>query len=76
MADSRANTATTKTLQQQYGWHCVEKCKGCIFIYGVSGKLWFLTGALLHFLNIMTKYMYFPLDKNKKLFKNKFGSSV
>jgi len=49
------------------GQYCVEKCKGCIFICGVSGKLWVLTGALLRFLNIMQNTCIFHWTRIKRI---------
>ena len=55
-------------LQQSFGYPCVEKLIGFIFMYDVLGELCILTGALLHFLLTNAKYMYFQWSKVKKKF--------
>ena len=47
-----------KVLQQMFGCHCIEKFKGFVFMYGLSGKLWILTGVLLPFLYIMQIHVF------------------
>ena len=47
-----STTATIKVIQQQYGWHWLEKSKEFVLMCGLLGKLLILTGALLRFLNI------------------------
>jgi len=57
-------------LQQSFGYPCVEKLIGFIFIYDVLGELCILTGgALLHFLLTNAKYMYFQWSKVVGVFK-------
>ena len=54
--------ATMKVLQQMFGCHCIEKFKGFVFMYGLSGflsgKLWILTGVLLLYLYIMQIHVF------------------
>ena len=54
-------------LQQPFGYPCVEKFIGFIFMYDVLGELCILAGALLHFLWTNAKYMYFQWSKVKKI---------
>jgi len=55
-------------LQQSFGYPCVEKLIGFIFMNDVLGELCILTGALLHFFLSNAKHMYFRWSKVKKIF--------
>ena len=57
IADSRITTAT-EMLQQPFGYPCVEKFIGFIFMHDVLGELCILTDALLHFF-LTNANMYF-----------------
>ena len=50
-------------LQQLFGYPCVEKLIGFIFMHDVLGELCILTGALLHFL--LTNAV-FPMEQSEK----------
>ena len=60
-------------LLQSFGYPCVEKFVGFIFMLDVLGELCILMGALLHFLLTNAKYMYFQWSKVKKNFFYKVG---
>ena len=55
-------------LLRSFGYPCVEKFIGFIFMYDVLSELYILMGALLHFLLTNAKYMYFQWSKVKKFF--------
>ena len=61
-----------KVLQQMFGCHCIEKFKGFVFMYGLSGKLWILTGVLLPFLYIIQIHV-FSIGKETMAVQKKFN---
>ena len=51
-------TAAMKVLQQMFGFHCIEKFKGFVFMFGLLGKLWILTCVLLRYLYITQIHVF------------------
>ena len=62
-----------KVLQQLFRCHCIEKFKGSVFMYSLSGKLWILTGVLLPYLYVMQIHVF---SIGQETISKKFHRSV